>query len=62
MGHCATQATVHDPVYWLNEEARRWEPIQNHPTPGRFAFVTDKQWIAEALQNKKQASQRIFGG
>ena len=39
---------MNSPVYWWNEHNEpqgRWEPIKEHPTPGRFAFVTDKDWI-----------------
>ena len=56
------QQTPNDAIYiwkapWLN-----WAKLQEfNPTPGRFAFVTDKQWIDQAL-NKKQASQGRFGG
>ena len=34
-----------DPVYWWDETQHRWVLIPEHPTPDRFAFVDDRQWI-----------------
>jgi hypothetical protein len=52
MSHCATQATPKSPVYWWDEQTRHWEQVKEHPTPGRFAFTNDQDWIlplAESL-------------
>ena len=48
------QESEHDAIYVWREGMEHWHKLDGFdPTPGRFAFVTDKQWIAEALQNKK---------
>ena len=32
------------PVYWWGPETWEYEMLEQHPTPGRWAFVEDKQW------------------
>ena len=41
---------MHSVVYWWDENARHWVLIQNHPTPGRFAFVKDHEWFRDWAQ------------
>ena len=57
------QESEHDAIYVWRKGMEHWHKLDGFdPTPGRFAFVTDKQWIAEALQNQKTSISGYSGG
>ena len=50
------QKTLHSPIYAWRLGWDTWRELPDFdPTPGRWAFVTDLQWISQVLQIKKQS-------